>query len=173
MIRDVPRSVWAARAVLVAGVLLALLADVPEGRTPPMVVLVVGLAGALLAALRPEHLVLALTLGVVMVWWAYDDRSDMPVGVLVAAAGVVAAHVAATVLSYGPPRLPVDPALALLWAARGALTRLAALAVWVVARTYTGHGTPALFWLSGLAAALVGAVAAGAVAPVRGQATRE
>ena len=94
----------------------------------------------------------------------------MPPVVLVVAAALVVAHVAATVLAYGPPTLAVDPRLALLWAARGGLVWLAALVVWGVARTYSGHGTPTLFWLGGLAAALVGSVAAGIAMPVRGEA---
>ena len=37
----------------------------------------------------------------------------------------------------------------------------------VVARAYSGHDTPALFWLAGLTAGVVGAVVAGAAAPLR------
>jgi hypothetical protein len=96
----------------------------------------------------------------------------MPPAVLVAAGALAAAHIAATVLAYGPPTLAVDPALALLWFGRGALVWLSALVVWVVDRTYTGHGTPMLFWLAGLGAALVGSVVAGVAIPVRGQGSR-
>ena len=59
--------------------------------------------------------------------------------------------------------------LALLWAMRAVMTWTAALAVWAVARAYSGHGSPTLFWLAGLAAALVGAVVVGIVASPRGE----
>jgi hypothetical protein len=167
------RSVWLLRALLVAGVLVAMLAGVPEGHSPPVWFLVVVLVGALLSALRPEHLSLVITLLMVVVWWAFTVHDGMPAGLLVAATGVMVAHVAATLLAYGPPSLPVDPQLALLWSARGVLTWVGALVVWGVARTYAGHGTPAVFWLGGLTAAVVGSVVAGATLPVRAPETRE
>jgi hypothetical protein len=68
--------------------------------------------------------------------------------------------------------MPVDPQLTLLWTMRGVMTWTAALLVWVVARAYTGHGSPELYWLAGLGAAVVGAVAAGATAPLRHQEQR-
>jgi hypothetical protein len=163
------RTVWVGRGVLVAGVLLGLLAGVPAGYDPPVLFVVVVALAALLSAFRPEHLVLSLTLAAVVVWWTSQVRTDMPAAILVAAAGLTIAHVTATVLAYGPPTLRVDPRLALLWAARGALVWVAALVVWGVARAYSGHGTPALFWLTGLAAAVVGSVAAGIAMPVQRQ----
>ena len=167
------RDVWLLRAVLVAGVLVAMLGGVPEGHSPPVWVLVLVLLGALGSALRPEHLSLSITMLFVVVWWTATVHGGMPAGLLVAAAGLVTAHVAATLLAYGPPSLPVDPALALLWSARGVLTWVGALLVWGVARTYAGHGTPALFWLGGLTAAVVGSVVAGAALPVRTPESRE
>jgi hypothetical protein len=169
MVRGAQPGVWALRGTLVAGILLALLAGLPEGRVPPVWLVVVLVLSAVLSAFRPEHLAMAMTLGVVLVWWAFAIGDGMPMAALVAAAGLTAAHVAATLLGYGPPSLPVDPRLALLWTGRGVLAWLAALVVWGVARTYSGHGTPALFWLTGLAAALVAAVVAGVTVPVRGE----
>jgi hypothetical protein len=169
MTRGVPPSVWAGRAVLFGGVLLSLFAGAPSGYGPPVPLAVLVGAAALLAAFRPEHLVLSVTLGVIVLWWTLQLHTEIPVAALVAAAGLTLAHVTATVLAYGPPTLPVDPQLALLWGARGASVWLAALVVWVVARTYAGHATPELFWLAGLGAALVGSVAVGVVFPLRGQ----
>ncbi len=63
--------------------------------------------------------------------------------------------------------MPVGADLVLLWVPRGAVAWLAALVVWLTARAYAGHATPAVFWLAGLAAALVGAVVAAVVAPTR------
>lgn len=169
MIAGAQPSVWVARVTLVVGVLVGLLAGVPEGYDPPAVLLVVVALAAVLAAFRPEHLVLTLTLGVLVVWWTLQVHAAMPVAVLVAAAGLTLAHVMATVLAYGPPSLPVDQRVALLWATRGALVWLASLVVWTVARVYAGHATPALFWLTGLAAAVAGSVAAGVAIPVRAE----
>ena len=39
--------------------------------------------------------------------------------------------------------------------------------VWLVADAFSGRPTPTTFWLAGLAAALVAAVVAGLVVPVR------
>ena len=156
MKRGAMPSVWVLRAVVVAAVLLAQLAGIPEGYRPPVVLVVLVVAGVLSAAFRPEHLALSITLALVLGWWALHLRSEMPVAALVAAAGLITAHVAATLLAYGPPTLPIDLQLAVLWATRGAMTWTAALAVWVVARAYTGHGSPGLFWLTGLAAPLRG-----------------
>jgi hypothetical protein len=40
--------------------------------------------------------------------------------------------------------------------------------VWTVARAYSGHSTPASFWLTGLAAAIGASVVAGMSLPARG-----
>jgi hypothetical protein len=165
-------GVWALRGVLVAGLLLALLAGVPEDYTPPVALVVVVAALSLLSAVRAEHLVLSVTMAIVIVWWALQLHSEMPVAVLVVAACLVASHVAATLLAYGPTSLALDPALTVLWTMRGAITWTAALAVWAVARAYAGHGSPATFWLTGLAVALVGAVVAGVATPIRGKEAR-
>jgi hypothetical protein len=162
-------SVWLLRGVVAVAVLVSLLAGVPEGYQPPALLVVVVAAGAVLAAFRPEHLVLSITLGAVVAWWALQLRGEMPAAALVAAAAIIAAHAAATVLGYGPPALPVDPALGLLWALRAGMSWTAALVVWTVGRAYTGHGFPAVFWLAGLAAAIVGAVVAGVAAPARAE----
>jgi hypothetical protein len=55
---------------------------------------------------------------------------------------------------------------------RAATSWTAALAVWAVARAYGGPGSPETFWLSGLAAALVGAVVAAVATPIRGKESR-
>jgi hypothetical protein len=172
MRRGVMPSVWALRGVVAAGLLLALLAGIPEGYVPSIFVVVLVVIGVLVSATRPEQLALSITMGIVVVWWALHLHSAMPVGALVAAAALIAAHVAATLLGYGPPTLALDPQLGLLWATRAALTWTAALAVWVVARTYSGHGSPTLFWLAGLTAAVVGAVVAAVAAPIRGKESR-
>jgi hypothetical protein len=166
--RGAVRSVWVLRAVVVVGLMVALLAGVPEGLVPSAAVVVVVLLGALVSAFRPEHLVLSVTLGIVLVWWALQVHADVPVGCLVAAAAITAVHVAAVLLGYGPPRMPVGSDLVALWVVRGSLVWLAAPAIWVVARAYRDHDTPTAYWLVGLATALVGAVVAAVVVPIQG-----
>jgi hypothetical protein len=165
-------GVWVLRVVLVATLVASLLVGVPEGYTPPVALVVVIAALSVASAFRPEHLVVSVTMGVVIVWWALQLRTEMPAAALVVAACLIAAHVVATLLGYGPTSLPVDPALAVLWAMRAAMAWTAALGVWVVARAYGEHGSPATFWLTGLAAALVSAVVAAVVAPIRGKEAR-
>lgn len=165
-------GVWALRGILAAGLMLALLAGIPEDYTPPLVLVVVVAAASALSAIRPEHLVVSITMGVVIVWWALQLHTEMPVAVLVVAAGLIVSHVAATMLAYGPTSLAIDPALAVLWTMRAAMTWTAGLVVWAVARAYAGHGSPGTFWLTGLAAALVGAVVAAFATPIRGKEAR-
>jgi len=91
----------------------------------------------------------------------------MPGGALVAAAALVAAHVAGVLLGYGPPRMAVGADLVLPWVVRGALVWLAAPVVWVAARAYSGEASPTSYWLGGLAVALVGAVVGAVRVPMR------
>ena len=96
-----------------------------------------------------------------------EDAAQPFVQLFSAAGGLLAAHVAALLLGYGPARMEVGADLVMLWVPRAAAVWLAALVVWLTARAYTGHATPTLFWLAGLAAALVGAVVAAVVIPTR------
>jgi hypothetical protein len=167
MIRGVRRSVWVLRAVAAVGPMVALWAAAPEGHVPQAWVVAVVALLSLGYAVRPEHFVGSIVLGVVLVWWTTDVRTDLPDGTLVAAAAVLAAHVAGVLLGYGPPQMAVDPELVVIWTVRSALVWLAAPAVWFAARVYDGHATPTSFWLAGLATALVGAVVAAVVVPAR------
>ena len=161
-------SVWVVRAVVVLGLLLGLLGGVPEGHTPSVAVVAVVLLGGVLAAFRPDHLGVSMTMGIVLVWWAAELHTQVPAGCLLAAAGLVTAHVACTLLGYGPPFMSIPADLAVVWAVRGFLVWLAAPVIWFVARVYADHGIPTSFWLAGLAAALVGALVAATVVPARG-----
>jgi hypothetical protein len=169
MLRRAHASVWVLRIIVVLGPLVALYAAAPEGFVPSPFVAAVVLAASVGFAVRPEYFVGSAVLAVVLIWWALVVGSAVPDGTLVAAAALLAAHVAALLLGYGPPEMPVGTDLVLLWVPRGAVVWLAALVVWLTARAYTGHATPALFWQVGLAAALVGAVVAAVVVPTRDQ----
>lgn len=165
---SVAPSVWVVRGLGMLGVLVALFSGVPEGHTPPVAVVVVVLLGGVLAAFRPERLGASVTMGVVVLWWGLQVRTDAPSGILVAAAGLVLAHVAGVLLAYGPAFMAIPADVAALWAVRGLLVWLAAPVVWVVARAYAGHAIPTAYWLTGLATALVAAVVAAVVVPARG-----
>lgn len=163
MIRRIPRSVWCLRAVAALGPLVALLSAAPAGFVPsPFVVGLVAFA-SVAYALHPEHLTGPIVMIVVLTWWAEAVESAMPAGVMVAAAALLAGHIAGILLGYGPARMAVRAELVAPWVVRGALVWLAAPAVWVAARTYRGQASPTSFWLVGLAAALVGAVVAAVV----------
>jgi len=162
------RSVWVVRAVGLLGLLVGLLAGIPEGYTPSLAVVAVVLLGGVLGAFRPDHLGVSMTLAVVLVWWAIKLHTQVPAGTLAAAAGLVTAHVAGTLLSYGPRFMPIPAEVVRLWAVRGLLVWLAAPVVWFVARVYADHATPTSYWLAGLTAALMGAVVAAVVVPTRG-----
>ena len=167
MIRRVPRVVWVLRCIAALGPLVALWAAAPEGLVPaPFVVVVVVLAGVAYA-FRPEHFIGPIVLAVVLLWWALHVGPSMPVGAMVAAAAIIASHVAGVLLGYGPPRTPVGPDLVRPWVVRGASVWLAAPVVWIAARAYGGQASPTSFWLAGLAVALVGAVVGAVVVPTR------
>ena len=115
-------------------------------------------------ALFPESVVGAVTLLAVGFSWASSDVTEVPVAALVAALGMLAAHVAATSCSYGPARLPVDPGVARLWALRGAGVFGAAVLVWVLARAVAELPDSGSVWVVGLVVALsVLVVAAAAI----------
>jgi hypothetical protein len=165
VIRAAHPSVWVLRALVAAGLMVALYAAAPEGFVPSPFVTVVVLTAGIGSAMRPEHFVGSAAPAVVLVWWALVVQSAFPNGTLVAAGALVTSHLAAVLLGYGPPTMPVGADLVLLWVPRGAAVWVAALVVWLTARAYGGHATPSEFWLAGLAAAVIGAVVAAVVLP--------
>jgi hypothetical protein len=160
---SVAPSVWVVRVVGILGLLLGLLGGVPEGYTPPGAVVGLVLLVGVLAAFRPDDLAGSLAMGVVVVWWAAQLDTQVPAGCMLAAAGLVTAHVAGTMLTYGPSFMAIPADLVTLWVVRGFLAWLAAPVVWLVARVYAEHTVPTSFWLAGLATALAGAVLAALV----------
>ena len=168
MIRGVPPTVWALRGAVVLGPVVAVSAAAPQGYAPSVtMVVLVGLT-ALGWAFAPDHLLGGVSPLLVLVWWATAVGEAVPFASVTAAAGLLVGHSGATLLGYGPPRTRIAPRLVAIWAVRAAAAWLVALVVWVVADAYSGHATPASFWLLGLAAALVSAVVAALRVPVRG-----
>jgi hypothetical protein len=167
MIRDLTPGGWALRAIVVLGPPVALLAASPQGFVPPLwLVVVVVVASAGFAAF-PEQYAGSLSMLLVVAWWTIAVRHAMPGGVVVSAAALLAAHVAATVASYGPRQLPPERLLVLRWARRTLLLWLVAPLLWLVVDADRGRTTPASYWVAGLAVALVLAVVVASVYPTR------
>jgi hypothetical protein len=151
----------ALRGTVVTGLMVALLATGLLGVWPAwwLIVLVAGLAVAF--ALLPEAPSGTVATGLVLAWWGVAFRDGPHPQALLAAAGLLTAHLAAVVAGYGPRGLPPDPATVRLWAIRGAVVFLAAPAVYAVAILLRGQPEPSGIWVAGLAAALVTTVAGG------------
>jgi hypothetical protein len=158
------RGQWALRLVVVAGSALALFSRTPSLGAPQPWIAVIVVALAVGWALFPESVVGSVTLLAVGFSWASSDVTEVPVAALVASLGMLAAHVAAVVVSYGPARLPVDLRVARLWALRGGGAFGAAVLVWVLARTVADLPDSGSVWVLGLVVTLsVVVVAAAAI----------
>jgi len=154
------------RGVVLVAPVLALLAarpaDLPHGWFVVLtLVLSVGFAA------MPESGLGALCLGVVVLWWMLAASHGVPVGAIAAALLLLAAHVAAVLLSYGPPSLLVDAALLVRWLRRGAGVAVAAPLVWLVAVTVEGEPEPPGIWIAGLACAVVVCIVAAVAVSTR------
>ncbi|MBF4766362.1 hypothetical protein ISU10_01115 [Nocardioides agariphilus] len=157
------RGQWALRAVIVAGTLAALYSRGLATSRPPVWL---GVAALLLAAgwaLFPESVVGAGVLLLVGWAWAASDPVGLPAAAIVAAAAMLAAHLAALILGYGPPRLPVAAGAVRLWAVRGLLLLVPAVLVWLVARGVEELPDSHTAWVLGLAVAVSVTVVAVAV----------
>jgi hypothetical protein len=154
------------RTVLLAAPLLAVLC---AGPTPwPhgwFVALLIALSVGFAA--MPESMLGASCLGLVVGWWALAVGDDVPVSAILAAALLLAAHVASVLLSYGPPALPIGGRLVRLWLRRAALAALAAPVVWAVAALVDGQPEPPGIWVAGLGCAIAVCVVAAAAVSTR------
>ena len=155
MIRRWTRGQRALRAVVVAGILTALLATGLAGAWPRwwLVVLVGVLAVAF--AFYPDSAIGTVAMALVLAWWGVAFRDEVHPQVLVAAVALVVAHVAAVVAAYGPGELAVDPATVRLWARRAGIVVLAAPVVFVAWELAPDGPEDSSLWVIGLAAALV------------------
>jgi len=151
---------WGLRALIVVGVLGALLATVPAGATPAPWLVVLVVLVALIFAVFPDSAAGAGAMVLVVAWWGVGLRDGLHPAALLAAAGLLVAHVAATVADLGPGTLPLDRAVLTRWSRRALLVLLAAPLAWGVATLVRDQPAPAGLWLAGLVAALVGLIAA-------------
>jgi hypothetical protein len=147
------------RSVVVLATGAVVLATVAAGGRPhPLLPL--GLLGlALLTSAWPDSSAgLGLLAGCALLW----TRVPEPLSgwVLLAAAGTVAAHVAALVAAQGPARMAVDPGQVRLWSVRAGATWLAAVLVWAAATAAERGPEHRLVFASGLVLLVVLALAA-------------
>lgn len=145
------------RSLVALGPMIALLTAGLVGHPPPVWLLLVTLALALGFAWQPGSVLGTTVLIVVLAWWALATEDVLQAETLAAAAGLLVSHVAAVLASYGPAALPIDPALARLWALRGVLVFSAAPLTWVVATALRGGPDIEGVWVVGVVVA-VGAV---------------
>ncbi len=149
------------RFLVAFGPMVALMATGLVGHPPRGWLLVLTLALALGFAWAPESVLGTTVMVLVLVWWGVSASDSLPPEALVAAAALLAAHVAAVLASYGPAGLPVDPALVRRWVVRGVLVFLAAPGTWLVATALQGRPEVAGVWVVGLVGAVVAVSLAG------------
>jgi hypothetical protein len=160
------RSRLLLRAVILVAPVLALLAarpaDLPSGWFVVLtVVLSVGFAA------MPESALGTACLGLVVFWWALAASTGVPVAAIPAALLLLAAHIAAVLLSYGPPALPIGSALLGRWLRRGVAVAVAAPLVWLVAVVVDDQPEPPGIWIAGLACAVVVCIVAATAVTMR------
>ncbi|MCF6379842.1 hypothetical protein L2K70_19690 [Nocardioides KLBMP 9356] len=146
----VTTPVVALRALVVLLPCAALALALPE--VPHWFVLVVVPVTAVMWARAPDHGVGIIPLVLVAGWWAAHGVVDWRV--LVVAVLLLGAHVAATLLSYGPPTLAVDPHLVRVWVVRALLAVVPVPVAWLAVRGLDPRQAPAWLWLA--TAALTG-----------------
>ncbi len=151
---DWSRGQWALRLMVLLGPVVALLAQWPSLGPPRPWLVALTLALAAGWALVPESVVGGVVLLVVAFSWVNGLEHRLPLGALVAAAGLLVSHLAALLASYGPARLPVSAPVARLWARRGVLLFLSAPAVWLLARGVGRLPDSGSVWVLGLVVAL-------------------
>jgi len=147
------------RGVVLAAPVLALVLARPGDLPPVWLIVVTALLSTAFAAL-PESALGAACLALVVLWWALAVDGDVPATAIPAAVLLLAAHLAALLLSYGPPGLPIGGAVLRRWLRRGAAVGAAAPLVWLVAMSVDGRAEPSGIWVMGLAVAVAAAVLA-------------
>ena len=160
MMRQWSAGQWALRLVVLTGPVLATAAVGLTGDPPSRLALVVVAATSLGFALAPESQAGSLAFATVLLTWGLGSSSSTPPEVLLAAGALLAAHVAALLVSYGPDDLPLDRRLTLTWLVRGAALCLVAPVVWLLAAALEGQPEPAGLWVTAVVALIVAAVAA-------------
>jgi hypothetical protein len=145
------RTTWVLRLLVLLLPSAALMVALPQWPHTTVVVLVV--LGSLRWAWAPDDLVGTIVLVLVGGWWAANGATDarlLAVGVL-----LLAAHVAATLASYGPGTLDPGRALVRLWVRRGLLALVPLPVAFAAVQLYDEGLAPPGLWTVGLAATTV------------------
>jgi hypothetical protein len=114
---------------------------------------------AVITAIRPESVAGIALLGGAAYLWVLAPETLSPL-VLVAAGGMILAHVSALVAAQGPARMAVDGAQVRRWAARGLLLWVVAAAVWGFSVVLADLAQGRLAYALGLIFLTVGALGA-------------
>ena len=147
------------RAVVLVAPVLAVEAARP-GDVPQRWFVILTMALSIGFAAMPESAFGSACLSLVVVWWALAAVDGVPVGAVPAALLLLAAHLAAVLLSYGPPALPIGSRLLVRWLRRGAGVAMSVPVVWLVAVLVDGQPEPAGIWVAGVCCAIVVCVVA-------------
>ena len=140
----VPAPVLVLRSLLVLLPCAALALALPE--VPHLAVVTLVVVCSVWWASSPDHPAGAVALLLVAGWWTARGVVDWHV--LVAGVLIVAAHVVATVMSYGPATLAVDPHLARLWLRRGLLVLVPMPVTYVAVRGLDPQLAPSWVWMA-------------------------
>ena len=159
-LRQWSRGQWLLRAVAALGPVLAVLATIPVGTPPPWWLVVVTAALGAGYAYFPDSAVGTGVLLLVLIWWAVGPPDGLHPMAILAAAALLAAHVAGILAGYGPGSVPPDPAAVRRWVARGIVVLPAAVLAWAMATAARDSDEPPGLWAAGLAGLLVGIVVA-------------
>jgi hypothetical protein len=147
------------RSLVVVGTMTAVVAAQAAGADPGPWHQAVLLGLALATAARPESIAGVGMLGGAAYTWSLAPQTLSPL-VLLAAAGLVVAHVSALVVAQGPVRMHLDGAQVRLWAWRATLLWVAAAVVWGLAVAMAGLPQHRPTYAVGLGLLIVVAVAA-------------
>lgn len=142
-----PGTTWPVltlRALLLVLPCAALALALPE--VPHWAVVAGVVVSSAVWARTPDHAAGVVALVLVGGWWAAHDVVDWRV--LVVAGLLLVAHVAATLVSYGPPTMALDPRLARLWLSRGLLALVPAPVAWLAVRGLDPGLAPSWLWLA-------------------------
>jgi hypothetical protein len=155
-----PLSQLVARLLVLLGPLVGLVAAAAADLPPPGWVTALVVVLAVGWAFMPESLLGTLCLAMVLAWWGVADYRAVPAEALVAALGILVAHVAAVVTAYGPPEMAIDTPTARLWLTRGAAVFTTAPIVWMLAALMRDQPEPPGVWIAAMVAVVVAAILA-------------
>ena len=95
----------ALRFAIALGPIVAVLASGLDSELPPPGLVVVVVAFSVAHAVLPDSQLGTTGALLVLGWWALGPVAELPASLLLAAAALVAAHVSAVLVAYGPPEL--------------------------------------------------------------------